>query len=251
MTTEQLIAYLRSNVNIQAAGVTDSAYLSMSDEDLLLYLNVALTRDFSEVPSLDYLPASNVYPLMLIAKKELYYALAVVAAPDYDIGADNNNYLKRDERFSHYMKLIGQVDKEYEDYLDDGAGGTLTSFDVLLSNRYYTKEYYEKGVSPAPILYVDSTTSVTANLHWKNNVNRFAWVNVYCSTKDVVDMYQDGNNKIVSGSTVLKHIVDARQTTIRLEGLTPSTTYHAAIEVVDLSALIGYAQVTFTTPSSA
>ena len=250
MTTAQIIAYLRANVNIQSAGVTDSAYLSMSDEDILLYLNVALTRDFSDVPSLDYLPASNVYPLILIAKKELYYALAVVSAPDYDIGADNNNYLKRDERFSHYMKLIEQTNKEYEDYLDGGAGGTLTSFDVLLSNRYYTKEYYEKGVSPAPVLYVDSTTANTANLHWKNNVNRFGWVNVYCSTAEIVDLYQDGNNKIVSGSTVLKHIVDARQTTIRFEGLTPSTTYHAAIEVVDLSALIGYCQVTFTTPSA-
>ena len=125
MTVPQIIQFLRLNVNVQnpdgSEGV-DSAYLSMTDEDILLYLNVVLTRDFADIPSLEYLPAQNVYPLVLLAKKELYYALAVASANEYDLGADNNNYLKRDQRFQHYMALVKQADQEYQDYLDNGGG---------------------------------------------------------------------------------------------------------------------------------
>lgn len=255
MTTEQLIKYLRLNVNIQTPDVQqDSAYLSMSDEDILLYLNVVLTRDFSDVPSLEYLPSKDVYPLILLAKKELYYALAVVSAPNFDLGADNNNYLKREQRFQHYMDLIGQVDKEYQDYLEnggglseDGAGNTLSSFDVFLSNRYYTKRYYEKGAIPAPVLYVDEVTHNSVAFHWTNKTRRFAWCNVYLSTEPIVDNYKVGNSKIVDKSTLVQHFINARQVSLRLEGLEPSTKYYIAIELVDMSSLVGYAQVEFTT----
>ena len=255
MTTAQLIQYLRLNVNVQMPdGSQDSAYLSMSDEDILLYLNVVLTRDFSDVPSLDYLPGKDVYPLILLAKKELYYALAVKSAPDFDLGADNNNYLKRDQRFQHYFKLIGQADKEYQDYLDnggglseDGAGNTLSSFDVLLSDRYYTKRYYEKGVVPAPVLYVDEVTGDSVAFHWTNKTRKFAWCNVYLSKEPIVDEYKIGNSKIVDKSTLVQHFIDARQVSLRIEGLDPSTTYYLAVEVVDMSSLTGYFQVEFTT----
>lgn len=67
---------------------------------------------------MEYLPEDAVYPIVLLAKKELYYTLAVKEAPLYDIGADNNNYLKRSQRFDHYMKLIAQVDSEYDDWIE-------------------------------------------------------------------------------------------------------------------------------------
>ena len=261
MTVPQIIQFLRLNVNVQnpdgSEGV-DSAYLSMTDEDILLYLNVVLTRDFADIPSLEYLPAQNVYPLVLLAKKELYYALAVASANEYDLGADNNNYLKRDQRFQHYMALVKQADQEYQDYLDNGGGlsaddgsgagpNTLTSFDVLLGNRYYTKRYYEKGVVPAPVLYVDEVTANTVEFHWKDRLRHFAWCNVYCSTSPNIDQYKDGQSKIVDKSQLVKHITDARQVALRIEGLSPETTYYLAVELVDMSGLMGYAEVTFDT----
>lgn len=255
MTTKQLIDYLRSSVHISEPSVEeDSAYLSMTDEDILLYLNVVMTRDYPDTPSLDAMENSSVYPITLLAKKELYYTLAVKEAPFFDLGADNNNYLKRDQRFQHYMKLIEQVDKEYQDYLDnggglseDGAGNTLTSFEVLLSNRYYTSRYYEKGASPAPILYIDRVTEYFVELHWKPKVRKFAWCNVYLSTEKIVDTYLLGRSKIVDKNTLVQRINNPRQVSLRLEGLKPSTAYHIAIEVVDMSSLVGYSEVAFTT----
>lgn len=252
MTTTEIIQYIRLSTGIPNEG---GAVLSMTDEEILLYLNVVLTRDFSDVPSLEYLPASGLYPLTLLCKKELYWALAVRVSSKYDLGADNNNYLKRSQMFDHYKDLAEQASKEYQDYLDSGGGlsedgvgaNTLSSFDVLLPNRYYTGRYYNKGKAPAPVLYLDSVSEESAELHWKNGARKFAWCNVYLSENRIVDMYQIGTNKIVDKSTIVHHFIDSRQNTLRLEGLKPNTDYYVAIEVVDLSSLIGYSEVNFTT----
>ena len=42
-------------------------------------------------------------------------------------------------------------------------------------------------------------------------------------------------------------MTDARHVALRIEGLSPGTTYYLAVELVDMSGLIGYAEVTFDT----
>ena len=251
MTVENMIRYLRSSISIQDPTVTvqDQEYLSMTDEDILLYLNVVLTRDFSEVVSLDIMPSENVYPLMLLAKKELYYALATKGAPLYDIGADNNNYLKRSQRFDHYMKLIVQTDKEYSDYLDKGGAGgnTLVSHDVLLSDRYATKRNYEKGAIPSLILYTGEVTSTSIEVLWTvKNLSRFFSYKVYISTSPVLDTFNI-SNKISTESKEVAVIKDVHQRKCRITGLLPDTQYYIAVSASALSSLTGYAELSVTT----
>lgn len=252
MTVDQMIRYLRLNVSIQdpTGTVQDKAYLSMTDEDILLYMNIVLTRNYPHVPSLDYLPTEDVYPIILLCKKELYYALAVKEAPLYDIGADNNNYLKRDQRFTHYMKLIAQTDKEYQDYLEDGGAGgnTLTSFDVLLSDRYATKRNYEKGALPAPLLFVVNVTEDSAEIAWKVKLNRFFGYKVYVSTSPIVDLFKFPNH-INADAKMVAEIRNVHQTQCRLEGLEPETKYYVAVSATEMSSLTGYAEQSFETLS--
>ena len=151
MNKAELVRYLRLNVNIQNADVTDTAYLSMTDEDIELYLNVVVTRDFPQVLSLDLLPQEDIYPVVLLAKKELYFTLASKDAPLIDLTADNNNQIKRGQRFEHYMKLIAAIDDEYNQYIEDGGAGarnTLTSYDVLIPDRYATIRKERTGTEP-------------------------------------------------------------------------------------------------------
>ena len=250
MTVDQMIAYLRLNVSIQypTGSEQDSVYLSMTNEDLVLYMNIALTRNFPEIPSLDYLPTEYVYPVILLSKKELYYALATKDAPLFDLGADNNNYLKRSQRFDHYMKLIAQVDKEYKDYLEDGGAGanTLTSFDVLLSDRYATKRNYEKGVIPALALYLGAITETSVEISWVAKLSRFESYKVYISKSPIVDLFN------VSGplSKEAKEVVtlnNVHQTSCRIEGLDPDTDYYVAVSATEKSSLVNYKQVSFKT----
>ena len=117
MTKEQLIAFLRQSVSVQASDVEDTEYLKMTDEDLENFMLIVLTRDFPEYNSLDRLPNDCIFSIVTLAKIELYYALAVKEAPEVDLGADGA-YLKQSDRFNHYMSLIQQLAKDYQDYLD-------------------------------------------------------------------------------------------------------------------------------------
>lgn len=249
MTVEQLVKYLRQNVSIQDPDtVQDSSYISMTDEDIILYMNVVLTRNFSDIPSLDYLPTEYVYPVILLSKKEIFHALAVKEAPLYDIGADNNNYLKRSQRFEHYMKLIAQVDKEYQDYLENGGAGanTLTSFDVLLSDRYATKRNYEKGVIPAPVLYVVGIYENSVELQWIVKMSRFQSYKVYISEEPIVDTY-DLTSVVSKSAKEVAVIRNVHQTSCRIEGLTPNTDYYVAVMATEMSSLTGVVQESFKT----
>lgn len=250
MTVDQMAQYLRHNVSIQDPNgtVQDSAYLSMTDEDIVLYMNLALSRNFPDIPSLDYLPTEYVYPVILLSKKELFHALAIKEAPLYDIGADNNNYLKRSQRFEHYMKLIAQVDKEYEDYLENGGAGanTLTSFDVLLSDRYATKRNYEKGAIPAPILYVVGVSENFVEIQWKVKMSRFQSYKVYISDSPIVDLF-DMKSVVSKSAKEVATIRNVHQTSCRIEGLLPDTDYYVAVSATEMSSLTGVVQETFKT----
>ena len=106
LTVKDLISILRSSVNVQSteAEVIDPAYLAMTDDDIELFIKLGVSRAYPDVTDLADLPDGSEYPITLLAKIELYTKLAVLKADKVDMGADNNNYLKQDQRFKHYIK---------------------------------------------------------------------------------------------------------------------------------------------------
>jgi hypothetical protein len=248
VTKAELIQYLRSSVNIQSADVTDTYYLSMSDEEIELYLKTVLLRDFPTVPSLDLIPAEDVYPVILLAKKELYYTLATVDAPFVDLTADNNNSIKRSQRFEHYMKLASAAGDEYEKYLEDGGAGhnTLVSSDVLISDRYATRRNYEKGAIPVLTLYVDSVTATTIELSWSVRLSRFKNYKVYVSHNPIWDEYSL-SGEVAEDADLVATIIDVHQRKCRIEGLLPDTAYYVMVSATEMSSLTGRAQTVVTT----
>lgn len=249
MTKAELVKYLRLNINIQNADVTDTAYLRMTDEDIELYLNVVLTRDFPQVPSLDLIPNEDIYPVVLLAKKELYYTLASMDAPLIDLTADNNNQIKRSQRFEHYMKLIAAVDEEYNQYNEDGGAGTrntLTSYDVLISDRYATRRNYEKGLVPTLSLRVEEVTDTTISLVWSVKLSRFQKYEVYISTEQIYDEFAI-TGQISPNAKLLAKILNVHQNKCRIEGLLPDTVYHIMVSVTDKSSLAGRTEIIVST----
>ena len=249
MTVEQMIQFLRLSVYVQDKDKVveqDPQYLCMTDEDLLLYLNLAMSRNYSDTPDLKYLPEDAVFGVIILAKKELYYTLAVKEAPLFDMGADNNNYLKRSQRFDHYMKLIAQADKEYNDWLENGGEdgiGTVKSYSVTLSDRYGTRYNYENAAVPKVILYVGTITESSIEFWWNvKNISRFYRYKVYVSKEPIVDLY-NLKSHIVEGSKLVAEIKDIHQVRCRVTGLEQKTTYYIAVQAVNMASLCGYAQV--------
>lgn len=253
LTVEELIKTLRSSVNVQyeESEVIDPAYLAMSDEDLTLFIKLSVSRAYPSVTSLSDLPDGSEYPIVLLAKIELYTKLAVLKADKVDMGADNNNYLKQDQRFQHYMKLVQSAKDQYENWLENEGQGEVSSFDVLLDNRHYTNRNYEKQVKPKVSLVIDSVTSDSVDFHWKvTNTTHFGRFKVYISEEPIVDMFLDGatyKDKLRGKEKLILSTLDIRNTYKRVTNLSPETTYYVAVISIERNQVWGHAEVSFDT----
>lgn len=251
MTKKALLKFLRNAVLVQAPGIeNDSKYLTMTDEDLENLLSVVLSRDYATVKSLDSLPADAVYPILILAKKELYYTLAVKEAPLYDMGADNNNYLKRSQRFDHYLKLIAQADKEYQDWLEGdptGTHGTVYTYDVLLSRRYYTRRYKNLALVPIGAVYPDKVTASYIEVSWEAYVTNFLKYEVYITDEPFYDIYSNEGRFDGKKIEPVATITSQQDRALRIKGLEPNKSYVVTLIIYDRCGLNGYAELKFNT----
>lgn len=255
LSVNEMVTLLRQSVNIQNAeageGETiDPAYLAMTDDDIKLFLKLGASRA-SEANDLEHLEDSEVYPTILLAQIELYTKLAVMKANQVDMGADNNNYLKQSQRFDHYMKLVSQVQAEYENWLENEGQGKVQTYDVLLSNRHYTHRNYEKQVTPIVTITIESITSDSVKFSWKmKNTSHFGRYKVYISTEPIIDMFRDGmtySDKIIGEPKLIKSTDNIRDVSHSVEGLTPETTYYLAVFSIERNQVFGCSQTMFIT----
>ena len=261
-TVSELCNLLREAVNVQNEGaeIQDPAFLTMTDEDLTMFLKLGMSKVYPSVEDLADLPPGSDYPVILVSKKELYLKLAVVSAPLYDLTADNNNQIKRSQRFSHYMALAESAQAEYEDWVENGGGATVdpntgiqgvTTYEVLRSKNHYSLRNYEHGLSPVVRVKIGEITTESVSFSWSSfNNDHFGKYLVYVSENPIVDPFRDGSkaeDKILDGATLVLSTSDFRNNHKRVEGLKPETEYYIAVFSVERNQLYGYKQVTFQT----
>ena len=253
LTVEELIKLLRSSVNVQSeeTEVIDPAYLTMTDDDIKLFIKLGVSRAYPDVTDLAELPNGSEYPIVLLAKIELYLKLAVIKADKVDMGADNNNYLKQDQRFQHYMKLVEEARAEYESWLDNEGQGEVSSYDVLLSNRHYTHRNFEKQVTPKVSLKIDQVTSDSVDFHWGvTNISHFGRFKVYISKSPIVDMYREGatyDKKINEDAKLLVSTQNIRNVYHKVNNLESGTLYYIAVISIERNQVFGYSEMSFVT----
>lgn len=256
LTVDELVKLLRSSVNVQSeeTEVIDSAYLTMTDDDIALFIKLGVSRAYPDITDLTDLPSGSEYPIVLLAKIELYLKLAVAKANNIDMGADNNNYLKQSQRFDHYMKLVEEARKQYDSWLENegvNGGQGVCSYDVLLSNRHYTQRNYEKQVTPKVTLKVDNVTSDSVDFHWGvTNTSHFGRFKVYISNSPIIDMYKDGatyDKKLSEDAKLLVSTQNIRNTFHRVGNLEPNTLYYLVVISIERNQVFGYSEVSFTT----
>ena len=252
LTVEELIKVLRSSVNIQSeeTGVVDPAYLTMTDDDIELFIKLGVSRAYPNVIDLADLPSGSEYPIVLLAKIELYTKLAVTKADKVDMGADGS-YLKQSQRFDHYMKLVEDAKAQYESWLESEGQGEVNSYDVLLSSRHYTQRNFEKQVTPRVSLRVDEVTSDSVSFRWTvTNTSHFGRFKAYLSENPIVDIYKDGaihTSKLSGEEKLLVSTQNIRNTYHKVNGLQPNKTYYLAVFSIERNQVFGYAETSFTT----
>lgn len=253
LTVKDLVKLLRSSVNVQSeeTEVIDPAYLTMTDDDIELFIKLGVSRAYPDVSDLANLPSGSEYPIVLLSKIELYLKLAVLKADKVDMGADNNNYLKQDQRFKHYMTLVEEARKEYESWLDNEGQGKVSSYDVLLSNRHYTQRNVEKQVTPVVSISIDQVTSDSVKFHWGvTNTSHFGRFKVYVSKNPIVDMYKDGSTydkKVDDKATLVVSTQNIRNNFHEVINLEPDTLFYIAVISIERNQVFGYSETSFTT----
>ena len=258
MTLAETIQYLRTGVVVQDPidpnTGADPAFLSLTDDQLTLIISVGVSKEMPGCTNIAYVPDSNLYGALLLIRKELYYTLAVYSAPKYDISAEEIA-IKKGQRFNHYYQLIQQIDKEYQNYLENGGGsgtidgnsinslGTLQSVDVLLESRQFSQRYKDLGIKPIVSAFVSEITDTSALLDWSvYNLRHYVSTWIYISTSRIILPYLD----TISIDPLEKHSNINRLSTMFLN-LLPDTTYYAAVVVNTKSGISGRIETSFHT----
>ena len=254
LTTSEMITLLRNEVNIKNNGLEDCVYMSMSDDDILLYIKLGASRACPDVEDLADIPEDSIYAVVTLAKIELFTALATRRADKVDLGADNNNYIKLDQRFQHYMSIVEELREEYQQYLDNEGDGTVSTYDVLLSDRHYTNRNYSLQKLPKVSLKIGTVTNEDAEVSWKlSNSSHFGVYKLYVSESQIIDMFKEGayyKEKLCGEPDLVLSTYNIRDNSYRITGLKPDTYYHVAIISVERNQLFGYSEKTFTTLSA-
>ena len=260
LTSKELISLLRDAVNIanSDAEVEDETVVKMSDETLMLYINLGLSQAYPSAESLDDAPDGSSAAIVMVAKKELYLKLAVLDAPLYDLTADNNNQLHRSQRFDHYMKLAEAAQKDYEDWLENGDTtdpvtgiSGVSSYNSYVYRRHFSQRNYQTAPRPKVRVKIRETTTESIAFEWSSVLNdRFACYYVYVSKGAVVNPYADGatvKDHLNDGAVLVKSTSDFRDTGHTITGLLPDTEYHIAVFSVERNGLWGFKEVAVTT----
>jgi len=239
MSVSEILQYLRLNVNVQTpGGIIDPAYLSMTDDELTLYLKLALAQPYFVEQGIDDLTditERSVYALVLFAKRELYAALAVRVAKDVSMSADSVS-MSQSERYNHYADLMRQCDAEIAELTSGadaalgGTGGTAYTYTYGTPNRPKDKGRGKPNVTK---LKATAITETSVTLTWTYpNAFPFTRADVYVSLTPII---------IINGFDTEISITAAKEgsttkpdkTEFVAAQLSPDTPYHFAVVAYD------------------
>ena len=78
------------------------------------------------------------------------------------------------------------------------------------------------------------------------SMSKFFQYKVYLSSEPILDEFTP-DNPINSSARLMKTIRDVHQTSMRITGLLPDTTYYVVVSATEWSSLTGYYEIQFTT----
>lgn len=246
MPIEEIIKFLRQSMLVQDPDVVavDEDFLSMTDEDFIPTLQICLSR-VDPKDDLFSLSQENLYPLILITKKELYHRLALKSASSYTIKSSTGAELTKSDIFEHYYKLIEEVEQEYKNYLATGV--PVQVGEILLSSRYFSQRNFNLAKAPKVRVTLDTIYEDKIEFSWKlTQINKFARYEVYISTSPIVDKYKHGN-PISSNAKKVCELKNIHTTCLRIEDLPQDTTHYLVVLVEERNGLKGFEEIKFTT----
>ena len=221
-TLQNLVTFLDKSIYSPLL-VADPCYVQVRNDysDLLLFL--AGTKDIN----IENATGDKREYLILLAKKEVLMRLAISVAPEYNVEAEFTKLLKSD-RYTHYMGLIAQVDKDIT--ASEESLSTIEAGQSLIDSRNGTKRNYELSLGQTIVpVFVTATDHVDIAFNiFDTSKGSFNYYKIVIGTDSFYDEFEDTP---IDYSKVLKEVitVDMLKTKHRIKDLAPTTPYFILI----------------------
>lgn len=154
----ELINYIK--FQLSTGSNKDPVVDTITDEEIDILIKIHCGTLALEYPEI---PFSYMQLMSCLIRKELYWKLATNSAPMYELKTDGTE-LKKGDRFQHYLALIQEVNKEYNDIMNDpsrlpedfNGGGKIASHTMVLEKDYVLRNYVNSQKLPKVKVKVDN-----------------------------------------------------------------------------------------------
>jgi hypothetical protein len=258
MSIQDILHYLRISVNVQMPdGSIDPAYLSMTDDELMLYLKLGLSQPYfyqQGITELEDVTGNFVYALVLYAKRELYTALAVRVAKDVSMSADSVS-MSKSQRYDHYADLARQCNSEIEaltngsDAALGGTNGVAYTYTYGTPNRPIVSKYRGEPVIQKLTAKLVGDTSALLTWMYPTYSASFKQADVYMSQEPIV-LYRGFETFVSDTAEKIGTTKDLSVHSFMVNDLEADTHYYFAVAASDTKGKCGYAQTELITPGS-
>ena len=195
------------------------------------------------------LPPEEERLVLLLAKKELYFRLAVTQAPYYDAEVEFGKVLKG-RRFDHYIKLVEFVIKEIEELRQSGQLANVKVANIVLRSRDGSIRNYELASPQTNIsVSVSNITSTSFDIDWtKFDVSKgsFHCYDILVGTVSMYDPYELDSIKYNDAIQTFR-IFDIHRTKLRIKNLDSNTKYYIAVIYKGTNGKFSVAETNATT----
>lgn len=192
------------------------------------------------------LPYSYQEYVLLLAKKEVYFRLATLTAPEFNMETEFSKLLQGD-RWQHYYKLLELTIKEISRIEEESSFNTITTGEVIISGRNGSYRNYRLAEDFDGSLEISSITSNSANLTWDKFYNsEFAGYKIYLSKSPIYDEFDELeiDSATIESSFI---ITDVHKTKLRINGLNSNTLYYLVFIYQHVNGYKDIISMTFTT----
>jgi hypothetical protein len=151
------------------------------------------------------------------------------------------------------MTLIAAVDEELRDGINaDGGGGTggvVTTYDVTLPERYFTKYNRDKRPVPKVNIKIINIADGIIEFSWVTSyISKFYSYRVWVSENNILDLF--GGGIISKEAQKVFETNDPHRNYFKVGEVDMTKSYYIAVGVTTMEGLTGYNQFIYEPPEA-